>query len=854
MPAPSADVNRSGETREVTSAPLAEHVSLGAEDAWLDQQIEAMSAAWERGESVAAEAVLQQYPDLADESAVRLIYEEVCLRRESGEDVQTVEVTARFPRLRAELERLLQCDRLMRPRESAVFPEVGERLGDFDLLAELGRGRSGRTFLAAQPSLADRPVVLKVTRRDLREHLSLARLQHTHIVPLYSEHVFADRGLRALCMPYVGGASLETLLSRLKEIPAERRRGRDLAVALDQAGIGPKDQTTAWSPFRGDLDRSSYVDAISRIGVCVAEALQYAHDHGLVHMDVKPANVLIAADGQPMLLDFHLARGPVVPGGPIPERLGGTPGWMSPEQRAAMTALESRRPITEPIDARSDVYSLGLLLYDALRGAPPTGDRQTWPRLDRCNPHVSVGLADIVARCLAPAMGDRYASAGDVAEDLRRHLNDLPLVGVTNRSLTERWRKWKRRRPHALAHGLAWVAMGAAAAIVLAVGASYQRQRAREVQTTLDDAKHFLDARQYAEAVRSARRGIALAERPPALREAHRTLQTQLALAIRGEKARELHVLMDRVRLRYTGSATPSEKLHALILGGRTIWQERGRLIGPAPGDRLDAKTEEEIKTDLMELALVWADIRIRLASAADRAAAGRDALRILKEVEADFGSNTATARAIQGVWDVLDPNGPTVVHVPPARTAWDHDQLGRSLLRSEQLTAAAEEFARAVELRPQDFWPNFYQGLCAHRLGQYEDALAAFRVCVTLAPQTPECYYNRALTYDALERTEAAERDYSQALSLDRSLTEAYLNRGLIAHKAGRYDDAAKDYDRALQCPCTRATRGRILYNLALVRKSQGRHTSALAAAKEALSLGDQDSATLLQNLRRSR
>src|SRR5207253_663699 len=94
------------------------------------------------------------------------------------------------------------------------------------------------------------------------------------------------------------------------------------------------------SPFRRSLEQSSYVEAITWIVACLADGLHYAHARGLIHMDVKPSNVLITVDGQPMLLDFHLARGSIQPGDWITDRLGGTPGWMSPEQCAALKAVE----------------------------------------------------------------------------------------------------------------------------------------------------------------------------------------------------------------------------------------------------------------------------------------------------------------------------------------------------------------------------------------------------------------------------------------------------------------------------------------------------------------------------------
>src|SRR5262245_327399 len=116
-------------------------------------------------------------------------------------------------------------------------------------------------------------------------------------------------------------------------------------------------------------------------------------------MDLKPANVLLAADGQPMLLDFHLAREPIRPADPPPERVGGTPKYMSPEQQAAIAAVSAGRPAPEPVDGRSDVYSLGILLYEALAGRHPLAGGPT-PRLDHWNPQVSRGLADVVHRCL----------------------------------------------------------------------------------------------------------------------------------------------------------------------------------------------------------------------------------------------------------------------------------------------------------------------------------------------------------------------------------------------------------------------------------------------------------------------
>src|SRR5205807_2341713 len=118
----------------------------------------------------------------------------------------------RFPQWRRQVQALLECHHLLAPALAApLFPAEGEVLGDFRLLTELGRGAHSRAFLAAQHTLADRLVVLKLGPCAGQEHLSLARLQHTHIVPLYSVHEFPALGLRGLCLPYFGGTALNVL-------------------------------------------------------------------------------------------------------------------------------------------------------------------------------------------------------------------------------------------------------------------------------------------------------------------------------------------------------------------------------------------------------------------------------------------------------------------------------------------------------------------------------------------------------------------------------------------------------------------------------------------------------------------
>src|SRR5262249_35699406 len=129
--------------------------------------------------------------------------------------------------------------------------------------------------------------------------------------------------------------------------------------------------------------------------------------------------------------------------------VGGTPGYMPPEQEAALAAVRAGESIPSAVDSRADVYALGVLLYEALGGGDPPAC-EPGNSLRRRNREVTRGLADLLSRCLEADPSRRYAATADVAADLRRHLTDLPLRGVANRSTRERWVKWRRRKPRLL--------------------------------------------------------------------------------------------------------------------------------------------------------------------------------------------------------------------------------------------------------------------------------------------------------------------------------------------------------------------------------------------------------------------
>jgi serine/threonine protein kinase/Flp pilus assembly protein TadD len=816
------------------------------------RQVGEMVAAWRRGERPLAEEFIERHPELDADAAIRLIYEEVCLRREAGLAVDHEDILGRFPKWRAELEVLLDCQRQIEATLSPpVLPREGEVLAGFRLVRELGRGAAGTVFLAVQPSLADRPVVLKITPRGRDEHLSLARLQHMNIVPIYSEHVLLARNLQILCMPFLGGATLEQVLDLIKPSAPSDRSGRLLLEALDeiQAQLPITPRTAA--PLRQFIARCSYVEAICAIGACLADGLQYAHERGLVHMDIKPSNVLLAGDGQPMLLDFHLARGPIRCGASPPAWAGGTPGYMPPEQWGVVTAVRECSPVPADVDHRADIYSLGALLYEALGGPPSKSPGAPRPPLSQSNSRVSPGLADIVQKCLSLDAADRYRDAAALAGDLRRHLSNLPLQGVRNRSATERWHKWRRRRPVALSRSA--ILLVAAGSVLLAAGSlgvSY-RQRLGDADSALTAGQKSLEEHQFKKAADSFNRGLLLVKHLPGGERRRAALARQLDHAQRGARIDELHELAELIRFRYGLALPPGDEATSLIRRLRAIWEGRANLIqsqAGASGQRFDDRTRD----DLRDLVVLWAGLRVCFA-ASDRAAqANREALRILSEARDVLGSSPSLERGRSSYATMLGFENDFPARSFQARSAWEHLDLGKSYLRSGDAQRAAREFRAGLALRPQDLWLNFYDGLCAYRLNRLDDAVNAFRVAIALAPERPECFFNRGLAYQALGHLDLAAADYDRALKVDAHFTDAALNRGMIHYRLGHNSAARSDLRMALASARDEKRRGTIHYNLALVELAAADRKSFEAELGAALALENPDALELSQRLQR--
>ncbi len=726
------------------------------------------------------EEVLPQWPTdpAADADVASLLFEDFCRRRQSGDEPSLSEYEKRFPEHRDSLADLVRRQDFFRSVGAVSgsaggglrLPEVGEELFGFRLRGLLGRGAFARVYLAEQAGLADRPVVLKVSAIDGDEPQTLAQLQHTHIVPIYSVHEDPAAGIRAVCMPYFGGASLSAVLQQL---PDGRRAAsgaeflRALAGASKPDAPGPQ---TSSVPYAG----WNFHRAVAWVVARLAEALQHAHDRGVLHRDVKPSNVLIDRDGQPLLLDFNLAHD--LNNAQARATVGGTVAYMAPEH---LRALAARDPaLARQVDRRADVYSLGMVLFEMLAGESPFDQSasyaplpalieamavergRTVPSLRKKRPDVPWGLESIARKCLMPDPALRYQSAEELAEDLRRFLADLPLKYAPELSRRERAAKWLRRHPRVSSSG----SVGTAAAVLLLC----------TLGTLAGVRGHLAQAREELEVEKAQDRC--------------RDFEALTLKALRLGNARD--------DLRGAAPEAPDVIRAALDLYGaaeRDDWQDQ-----PA-WRRLDPDTRRRLAEDVRELLLLlaWAHTQKEESSPASL----REALALLDRAEAirELEPSPAPAqdRALYlralGRDEEAKAAEEKAARTPPA-SARDHYLLALGHNQARRFAEAVAELDRAVALNPRHYWSWALRGLCHHVLGEQTLAVADFSQCLGQAPEA-WVYLNRGYSFYVLGQRAEAVRDYDAALALEPNWALARWNRGLALLELDRYADALADF-----------------------------------------------------------
>jgi serine/threonine protein kinase len=443
--------------------------SLDSEDPRVTRAVEDYLAALRAGRPPQREAFLAGHPDIAKELAECL--DGLEFLREAAPKLQRRALTA------------------------ADFPEPppASPLGDYRVVGELGRGGMGVVYEAEQLSLARR-VALKVLpfaaaldpkqlQRFRNEALAAAHLNHPHIVPVYA--VGSERGVHYYAMQLIDGRSLADLLTELRRRNAgmtndERSPKAEARMGETDAAAATEVRPSGFGFLSSFVIRhSSFAHAVARLGAQAAEALEHAHQLGVVHRDVKPANLLVDARGHLWVTDFGLAQFRSDAGLTLTGDLVGTLRYMSPEQARAKHDL---------VDHRADVYALGVTLYELLTLRPAFDGRDRAEvlrqvlseepvRPRRLNAAVPADLETVVLKAMDKEPEGRYATAQELADDLRRFLEDRP-VAARRPGLARRAAKWARRHRPVVASAAVALLLSVAVLAVSLVSVSAERAEA----------------------------------------------------------------------------------------------------------------------------------------------------------------------------------------------------------------------------------------------------------------------------------------------------------------------------------------------------------------------------------------
>lgn len=452
--------------------PIAEHLPAGppvlrrlALVELIKVDIEQRFAA---GQGRVLEDYAREFPEIADETGppCELIYEEFHVRNRHGFALTPADYFARFPGRKVELAKLLGVERTVasavsydarRPRDY----QVGDQIDDFDLLLKLGSGAFATVYLARQRSI-NRLVALKISADRGVEARTLAFLDHPNIVRVFDERRLPDQKLRLVYMQYASGGTLADVIERVRQIPLRERSGKYLVEVVheagERAGLGPLGDPSLLAATA----QLSWPEVVCRIGGSLARALDHAHRNGVLHRDVKPANILLAGDGSPKLADFNISANSTHPSVGAAAYFGGSLAYMSPEHLEAFNPRHERT--AEELDHRADLYSLAVVLWELLTGEKPFRDLkidEDWAqtlaamtqRRQQCElvaapdrQHENLcNLYEVLERALSADPADRPQSGAEFAHELSICAQDKTrrLVRLNNRG----WREWVRRFP-----------------------------------------------------------------------------------------------------------------------------------------------------------------------------------------------------------------------------------------------------------------------------------------------------------------------------------------------------------------------------------------------------------------------
>jgi tetratricopeptide (TPR) repeat protein len=744
-------------------------------------------------------------------------------------------------------------------------------LGDFRILREVGKGGMGVVYEAEQISLRRR-VALKVlpfaatmdARRLQRFHneaQAAACLHHTNIVPVFS--VGCERGVHFYAMQYIDGQPLSELIQQMRQREKKAStvaKGEPAAVYPTPADAIASTPSSAaeLTPLTGEGRRGpDYFRKVAELGMQAAEALDHAHQLGIVHRDIKPANLLLDGRGNVWITDFGLAHIQHSEASlTLTGQTVGTPRYMSPEQALAKRVS---------IDHRTDVYSLGVTLYEllTLRPAFASEDRQELlrqiafedpSRLRRFERAIPAELEIIILKAMEKRPQDRYATAQELADDLRRWLLDQP-IRARRPTLVQRARKWARRHRALVRAVTAMMLTVLLLGGVILVREAWHRAEAaqRETDQRVGAENAMVEAQRLAQQARwpQARTVLDLAlaqlgqSAPAELRQSLEQARQDLDLAVRLDGIRLKKVLFVGSELYWVNA----DRDYAAAFREAGLIDDEAEAEGLAPrvahsatllalvaalDDWAGTTTDPQRRAWLLEVArradpdplrdrvrdpAVWDDPKALTRLAREVAVAalrpqllaalgyrlretGGDSVPLLKAAQAcypdDFWLNYDLANRLENPEEAIGYYRAAIALRPDASAVYNG--LGRALHNRGQLTDALAAWQQAVRLEPKDASAHGNVGVALVKLGRRDEAMGEFRVAISLEPRRGHYHSNLGVALSRMGRLEEAAAEYRLAIQLDPKDSAAHNNLGDLLDAQGRWDEAFIEFQQAVR------------------------------------------------------
>jgi tetratricopeptide (TPR) repeat protein/serine/threonine protein kinase len=801
------------------------------------------------------------------ESLVARVVDEFLERQKRGERPDPAEYAARHPHAALVLREVLAALHVVGLSSAAGLAAgggttVGESpaggtLGDFRILREIGRGGMGVVYEAEQISLCRR-VALKVLpfaaamdskqlQRFKNEAQAAAHLHHTNIVPVFG--VGCERGVHYYAMQFIEGQTLAKVIADLRSQNADVLKCGDRhreepglpptgeyypAPSVPQSELSelqspiPPTQPVAGLSTVHSIKSAAYIRTVANLGVQAAEALEHAHDQGVIHRDIKPANLLVDGRGNLWVTDFGLAHCQNQAGLTMSGDLVGTLRYMSPEQALAKRVL---------IDHRTDVYSLGVTLYELLTLEPAYhgSDRQELLRqiafeeprpLRRLNKPVPAELETVVLKAMEKNPAERYATAQELADDLARFLEDKP-IRAKGPTLLQRARKWSRRHK-----ALVWAAAVVALMVVLLGTGNWvwwaQKRAAleREVRLAIQEAVHLQEQDKWPEALSAARRAAGLRAAGGVkedLQQRVRELQADLEMVAR----------LDDIRLLGTNGLKEG-KFDIAVRDAKYAQAFREYGLDLETLDPSEAAKRIWTKSIALKLAATlddWALVRKNIWKKDD--AAWKKLLAMARKADPDLWRNQirdAVEHEDRKTLGELAASEQTSEQSPSTLVL-----LGINVRRTGMTKEAVALLQKAQERHPADFDLNYELAVCLQQTRQHVEAIRFSSVAVALRPQSPGAYLHLGCALAENGTLEEAIRAFKNAIRLAPEEALCYYNLGLALQNKGASEEAIAACKEAIRLKPDYAGAYGIMGQ---AFKDKGALNDAIAAYKEEIRL----------------